>query len=154
MSGAAVATAATVAQVPGAQVKKRPVVGRLKVAKPMDGKIAAIASANGVPPKLAVAIVRIESGYNPRAANGGALGLMQIKPRTAAGVGFHGGAGALLDADVNLRFGMRYLAQAYRAAHGDTCGTVMRYQSGLYATYFSGANRAYCAKARSIMASL
>lgn len=114
--------------------------------------IASHAAANGVPFALADAVVRIESRYNPRASNGGALGLMQIKPATARGVGFNGSASALYDADTNLRYGMRYLAQAYRMSGGDTCQTVMRYQSGHYATRLNGANRAYCGKARAIMA--
>jgi soluble lytic murein transglycosylase-like protein len=112
------------------------------------------AAENGVPAALADAVVRIESRYNPRASNGGALGLMQIKPQTARGLGYGGPASGLLDAETNLRFGMKYLAQAYRLSHGDTCATVMRYQSGHYATRFSAANRAYCGKARAIMARL
>ena len=96
--------------------------------------------------------VRIESGGNARAANHGALGLMQIKWATARAVGFSGPAVGLLVADTNLRFGMKVLAQAYRDAHGDICGALMRYQSGHLARHASAANRAYCARARSFMA--
>ena len=120
---------------------------------PMRDLIAHHAAANGVPYKLADAIVRIESRYNPRVSNGGAVGLMQIKPQTARGVGFAGGASALYDANTNLTYGMRYLAQAYRMSGGNICATVMRYQSGHGAKHMSGANRAYCSKANSIMAS-
>jgi len=115
--------------------------------------IARHAQANGIPFSLADAIVRIESRYNPGVSNGGAVGLMQIKPQTARGLGYSGGAAGLKNPDTNLRFGMQYLAQAYRMSHGDTCATVMRYQSGHYATRINGANRAYCSKARTIMAS-
>ena len=115
--------------------------------------IARHAAANGVPFALADAVVRIESRYNPRVANGGALGLMQIKPATARGVGFAGSAGALYNAETNITYGMRYLAQAYRLSGGDTCGTVMRYQSGTFSNHMNAANRAYCSKARAIMAS-
>ena len=48
---------------------------------------------------------------------------------------------------------MKYLAQVYRQSGGDVCATVMRYQSGAYARHMNAANRAYCSKARSIMAS-
>ena len=106
----------------------------------------------GVPVALAQAVVRIESGGNARAANHGALGLMQIKWATARAVGFSGPAVGLLVADTNLRFGMKVLAQAYRDAHGDICGALMRYQSGHLARHASAANRAYCARARSFMA--
>ena len=128
--------------------------------------IARHAAANGVPFALADAVVRIESRYNPRVAHGGALGLMQIKPATARGadfrswasgpargVGFAGSAQALYNAETNITYGMRYLAQAYRLSGGDTCGTVMRYQSGTYSNHMNAANRAYCSKARAIMAS-
>jgi soluble lytic murein transglycosylase-like protein len=116
--------------------------------------IARHAAANGVPFALADAVVRIESRYNPHARHGGAVGLMQIKPQTARGLGYSGGAAGLLHPETNLRWGMLYLAQAYRMSRGDTCATVMRYQSGHGATRMSGANRVYCSKARTIMASL
>ncbi len=115
--------------------------------------IARHAAANGIPFSLADAVIRIESRYNPHARNGGAVGLMQIKPQTARGLGYSGGAAGLTNPDTNLRYGMLYLAQAYRMSGGNTCATVMRYQSGHYATRMSGANRSYCSKARTIMAS-
>lgn len=116
--------------------------------------IAKHAAANGIPFALADAVVRIESRYNPHARHGGAVGLMQIKPQTARGLGYSGGAAGLLHPETNLRWGMLYLAQAYRMSRGDTCTTVMRYQNGHGATRMSGANRVYCSKARTIMASL
>lgn len=115
--------------------------------------VARHAAANGVPFSLADAVVRIESRYNPRASNAGNYGLMQIRHQTARGLGYTGSAGGLLDAETNARFAMKYLAEAYRLAGGDTCRTVMKYQSGHMATRMSGANRAYCAKVRTITAS-
>ncbi|MBN9445779.1 MAG: lytic transglycosylase domain-containing protein, partial [Bosea sp.] len=115
--------------------------------------VARHAAANGVPFSLADAVVRIESRYNPRAANAGNYGLMQIRHQTARGVGYNGGAAGLLDAETNARYGMKYLAQAYRLAGGDTCRTVMMYQSGHMAKRMSGANRVYCSKVRTITAS-
>ncbi len=114
--------------------------------------IARHAAAEGVPFALADAVVRVESRYNPRAANAGNFGLMQIRHQTARGMGYTGSAGGLLDAETNARFGMKYLAQAYRLAGGDTCRTVMKYQSGHMASRLSGANRTYCAKVRTITA--
>lgn len=115
--------------------------------------VARHAAANGVPFSLADAVVRVESRYNPRAAHAGNYGLMQIRHQTARGVGYSGGAAGLLDADTNARYGMKYLAQAYRLAGGDTCRTIMKYQSGHMAMRMSGANRTYCAKVRTILAS-
>lgn len=108
---------------------------------------------NGVPLKLAQAVVTIESRGNTHASNHGALGLMQIKYGTARAVGFAGPAVALFVADTNLRYGMKVLAQAWREAGGDLCGALMRYQSGHMARHASAANRAYCSRARSLMAS-
>ncbi len=108
---------------------------------------------NGVPLKLAQAVVTIESRGNTHASNHGALGLMQIKYGTARSVGFAGPAVALFVADTNLRYGMKVLAQAWRDAGGDLCGALMRYQSGHMARHASAANRAYCSRARSLMAS-
>ncbi len=110
------------------------------------------AQANGVPIKLAMAVVRIESRGNPRASNHGALGLMQIKYGTARAAGFAGPAMGLFVAETNLRYGMKILGQAYKAAGGDTCGALMRYQSGHLARHMTASNRAYCSKARAIMA--
>lgn len=118
----------------------------------LKGIVARHAAANGVPFALADAIIRIESRYNPRAAHAGNFGLMQIRHQTARGMGYSGGAGGLLDAETNARYGMKYLAEAYRMAGGDTCRTIMKYQSGHMATRMSGANRTYCAKVRTITA--
>ena len=114
--------------------------------------VAKHAAANGVPVKLAQAVVRIESRGNAHASNAGALGLMQIKFGTARAVGFSGPAVGLFVADTNLRYGMKILGDAYRAAGGDTCGALMRYQSGHLATHMSRANSLYCSRARAIMA--
>jgi len=114
--------------------------------------VARHAAANGVPFSLADAVVRIESRYNPRASHAGNYGLMQIRHQTARGMGYSGGAGGLLDAETNVRYGMKYLAMAYKMAGGDTCRTVMKYQSGHMTTHMSGANRTYCSKVRVITA--
>jgi soluble lytic murein transglycosylase-like protein len=114
--------------------------------------VARHAAANGVPFSLADAVVRIESRYNPRASHAGNYGLMQIRHQTARGMGYSGGAGGLLDAETNVRYGMKYLAMAYKMAGGDTCRTVMKYQSGHMTDRMSGANRTYCSKVRLITA--
>ena len=109
--------------------------------------VSRLAAENGVPYRLANAVVTIESRYNPHAANGGALGLMQIKAQTARGLGFQGTARGLLDPGINVQYGMRYLALAYHQSGGNLCATVMRYQSGTAARHMSRANRAYCSRA-------
>ncbi|GGH27531.1 hypothetical protein GCM10007036_36100 [Alsobacter metallidurans] len=114
--------------------------------------IAQHAARNGIPPALADAVVRVESRYNAAARNGVNLGLTQISFATARSLGYAGGAAGLLDADTNLRYGMLYLAQAYRLSGGDTCRTVLKYQAGHRATSMTGAARAYCAKVKTTVA--
>jgi soluble lytic murein transglycosylase-like protein len=112
------------------------------------------ARANGIPIALARAVVRIESNWNAGlTGRAGEVGLMQIKHPTAKGIGYQGSRSALYDPATNVKWGMRYLAGAYRLAGGDTCGTVMRYQGGYGAKRMSGAARVYCSKAQTIMAS-
>ena len=130
----------------------RSAVARRLASGALRGLVARTAAENGVPYRLANAVVTIESRYNPRVSNGGALGLMQIKAQTARGLGFRGAAASLFDPGVNVRYGMAYLALAYRQSGGDLCATVMRYQSGIGATRMSAANRAYCTRALALMA--
>jgi soluble lytic murein transglycosylase-like protein len=85
------------------------------------------ASRYGLPPQLLAAVGKVESGYNPKAVSpAGALGLMQLLPSTAAGLGVNptdpaqaiDGAARLLSR--NLReFGSLPLAlAAYNAGAG------------------------------------
>ncbi|WP_165491135.1 lytic transglycosylase domain-containing protein [Lichenihabitans psoromatis] len=118
----------------------------------LEALVAQHAHDNGIPVGLARAVIRIESRGNPRARNHGAMGLMQIKTDTARRHGFGGSANGLLSADTNLRYGMKVLAEAYRASGGDVCRTLAYYQSGHRVHRFNAAQRSYCSKARSIMA--
>lgn len=118
----------------------------------LNEKIVRHAQKAGVPVPLAKAVIRLESNFRPSASNKGNHGLMQIRLGTARSLGYHGGAGGLLNPETNLTYGMKYLAQAYAMARGDTCGTIMRYQSGLRTTRMSSANRTYCGRARVLMA--
>jgi soluble lytic murein transglycosylase-like protein len=96
----------------------------------LDAMIARHASASGVPVELVRRVVTRESGYNPRARNGGALGLMQIKYATARSMGYSGPASGLLDAETNLTYAVRYLAGAYHAAGSNQGRAVALYASG------------------------
>lgn len=115
--------------------------------------IAKYASENGIPFSLADAIIRLESRYNPAARNGMNVGLTQINAGTAQALGYTGDVAGLLDAETNLRYGLRYLAQAYKLANGDTCGTILRYQGGHRAQAMTNAARIYCSKVKTIIAS-
>jgi soluble lytic murein transglycosylase-like protein len=110
------------------------------------------ASENGLPYELADAVVRLESRYNAGARNGPNMGLTQINVRTAQALGYQGSAAGLLNAETNLRYGLKYLAKAYKLAGGDTCGTILRYQFGHRTQTMTSASRAYCAKVKVIAA--
>jgi soluble lytic murein transglycosylase-like protein len=115
--------------------------------------IAKHAKEHGVPFELADAVVRIESRYQPEARNGPNVGLTQINVRTAQSLGFRGPVAGLFDADTNVRFGIQYLATAYRLARGDTCGTILRYQAGHRAQTMTPAAQVYCGRVKTIIAS-
>lgn len=110
------------------------------------------ATEHGLPVELADAVVRIESRYNAGARNGPNMGLTQINYRSAQSLGYRGGAAGLLDPETNLRYGLKYLAQAFKLAKGDTCGTILRYQAGHRAQTMTSAARAYCARVKTLMA--
>ncbi len=104
----------------------------------LDGMIARHAAAEGVPEALVHRVVIRESRYRPHVVGaGGAMGLMQIKYSTARAMGYTGSAAGLLDPDTNLTYAVRYLAGAYRVAHGNFDRSVMNYARG----YYDGAKR-------------
>ena len=88
---------------------------RASALKPL---VARYALQHKVPYELADAVIRIESRYNAGARNGPNLGLTQLNFRTAQSLGYTGEASGLFDAETNLRFGLKYLAQAYQSGRG------------------------------------
>lgn len=95
--------------------------------------VTAAAFAAGVPADLAHAVVRVESGYQPRVRGAaGEYGLGQIMCATARGIGFTGGCHELLDPATNLRWSMKYLRMALDKG-GPGCEGVTLYNTGLAA---------------------
>jgi soluble lytic murein transglycosylase-like protein len=94
--------------------------------------ISQYASLYSVPPALIHRVVQRESGYNPGARNGPYYGLMQILPQTAGTMGFRGEPRDLLDADTNLRYGVKYLRGAWLLSDGSYDTAVKWYASGYY----------------------
>ena len=110
------------------------------------------ARAAGVPVALALAVVQVESNFNPRArGHAGEVGLMQIKPATARGIGYKGSLKGLYNPDVNLAWGMKYLAEARRRGDGTVCGTILKYNAGHYAKRMNKTSARYCGKVKSIL---
>ena len=98
----------------------------------IDALIEQQAKANGVPASFVHAVVKRESNYNPNAKGGSALGLMQIKHATARSLGYTGDAAGLYDPATNLRYGVAYLAGAYRTAQGNVSQAYHYYNRGYY----------------------
>ena len=91
-----------------------------------------VAAKEGVPGDLIVAIVRHESGFNPKArGKQGEIGLVQIKCGTAKGIGYRGTCAQLYDPRTNLTYGARYLRAALERTSGDWCKAASLYQAGL-----------------------
>src|SRR5215204_1411475 len=64
------------------------------------------AERTGLPPAVADAVAYVESGYRPTAFGGvGEIGLMQIRPQTAAMLGYKGDTAGLYEPQTNVEFG-------------------------------------------------
>lgn len=114
--------------------------------------IAKYASAEGVPVKLAHAVVKVESSYRPGATGKvGEIGLMQIRLATARLMGYKGSAKALYNPETNLKWGMKYLGKARKLAGGDTCGTILRYNAGHGAKRMNKVSSHYCGRVKRIL---
>jgi soluble lytic murein transglycosylase-like protein len=111
------------------------------------------AMALGIPIALARAVVKVESQWNPKETGTvGEVGLMQIKHSTARLMGFAGSRTELYDPKTNVRWGMKYLAGAYRLANGNVCQTALKYQGGHNAKRMTGIASRYCSKLNAYMA--
>jgi soluble lytic murein transglycosylase-like protein len=102
-----------------------------------------------MPADLAYAVAFVESGFNPEASGDvGEVGLMQVRPQTAAMLGFRGTDRELAAPGANVRYGVAYLAQAWRLAEGDLCRTLMKYRAGHGEERMTARSIAYCARAK------
>lgn len=97
----------------------------------LDAMIARHAQANGVPEALVHRVVVRESRYQAHLVGAcGCYGLMQIKHGTARAMGYAGAPKGLLDAETNLTYAVKYLAGAYRKAHGNADRAIGYYARG------------------------
>jgi soluble lytic murein transglycosylase-like protein len=90
------------------------------------------ARAYEVPPDLVQRVVVRESRHVPTARNGPYYGLMQLLPDTARTMGYRGSPAGLLDAETNLKYGVKYLRGAWLVADGDRDEAVAWYARGYY----------------------
>jgi hypothetical protein len=97
------------------------------VSNQYDPLIEHYSSQTGIRPELIRAVIEIESGFNPRArSRAGAMGLMQLMPRTASELG----VSDPYDPDENLRGGTAYLAQMLSRFAGDEELSLAAYNAG------------------------
>lgn len=108
-----------------------------------------------LPADVAEAVMGVESGYNPAVIGAdGEIGLMQVMPPTARMLGFTGSMAEFAAPEVNIKYGVRYLSQAWVRAGGDLCTALMKYRAGHGETRFSQLSVDYCIKARARLAAL
>jgi len=98
----------------------------------LDSLVSRFAAEYGVPEELIRRVIKRESRGNARIVSHGNYGLMQIKPATARALGYSGSAAGLLDAETNMTYAVKYLAGAYKVAHGNANLAVHYYAAGYY----------------------
>jgi transglycosylase-like protein with SLT domain len=83
---------------------------------------------SGLPLRLAVAVVTVESGWRVNArGSSGERGLMQLMPATAR---LMGARGNLYNPRINMRAGTKYLNWCYRRARRNVAATIGCYNRG------------------------
>lgn len=113
------------------------------------------AGRHGLPSTVADAVAQVESGYDPGAVGTvGEVGLMQVRPATAAMLGYTGASSNLFVPETNIRYGVAYLAQAWRLAGGDLCLALTKYRAGHGEDRITPRSAAYCLRARTHLASI
>lgn len=110
----------------------------LKIMYPMPylGLIERNARAQGLDPFFVAGVIRQESRFNPRAVSGaGAVGLMQVMPRTGnqihrAANGANSAAAVLTDPEVNIKLGTKFLADLSRIYGTRNDAILVAYNAG------------------------
>jgi soluble lytic murein transglycosylase-like protein len=90
-----------------------------------------IALAEGIDPQIAFEMVRVESGFNPRAISPvGALGLTQLMPATAQLLSPGISRQQIFERDTNLRLGFRFFNSMLTYYNGDVRLALLAYNRG------------------------
>jgi soluble lytic murein transglycosylase-like protein len=93
----------------------------------IDQSISAAGEKHHIDPDFITSVVRAESGFRPRAVSlKGARGLMQLMPKTAAGLGVKDS----FDGHENIEAGTRYLRQLLEQFDYDAVKALAAYNAG------------------------
>ncbi|HEK1689142.1 TPA: lytic transglycosylase domain-containing protein [Pseudomonas putida] len=104
-----------------------PANAQLITGRPYADLVAAAARMHNVPQALLHALIKAESGYNPKARSAaGAVGLMQLMPGTAKEMGVED----VLDPEDNVQGGARYLKHMLNLFDNDITLAVAAYNAG------------------------
>ena len=104
-----------------------PADARRVTGRPYADVVAAAARTHDVPQALLHALIKAESGYNPKARSAaGAVGLMQLMPDTAREMGVENA----LDPEDNVQGGARYLKRMLKLFDNDITLAVAAYNAG------------------------
>jgi soluble lytic murein transglycosylase-like protein len=102
-------------------------VSALPAGTPYGADITAAAQRNGIDPALLAGLIKQESGFNAGARSGaGAVGLTQLMPATAAGLGVSDPT----DPAQSIEGGAKYLAAQLKRFGGDTARALAAYNAG------------------------
>lgn len=154
LASAFIAVASLMAAASGAQqlAEPRPSATDVPFMQRVQEALAKESRDAGVPERLSEIVVRIESGFDPNAIGTvGEIGLMQVRPGTAAMLGFHGNLFELARPETNVHYGVAYLASAWRLTGGDLCRTLMKYRAGLGEEVFTPKSIDYCNRAKALL---
>lgn len=96
--------------------------------KQFDSLILKAAHQYGIDPALVKAVIKAESGYDPKAVSRqGAKGLMQLMPKTAQALG----VGDCFNPEYNINGGVKYLKGLLKRYDGDIQLTLAAYNAGM-----------------------
>lgn len=104
--------------------------------RPYEAEVEAAARQYGIDPNLVYAVMRVESVYQPRVVSyAGAIGLLQIMPRTGSLIAHQLGrvdftTADLLEPRTNIEFGAWYLASLIRRFDGRIPLAIASYNGG------------------------